>query len=180
MGCLSFVVISLSLTGHDDVSSHAISAARQGAVFLVGTCAPILVNWLLWPFVARHELRSALSSMLFYMSVVYRSKHPRQRTKYQQLHLTVHANTSSFFFFIDVNAKYVHFQEDHEPEAEDVAKSELLEGRLREGFVRLRQLLVGYSLSHQGLYTFTNALGPDSSRNPLTPSIRPSSILGVD
>ena len=75
---------------------------------------PIVVNWVLWPFVARHELRFALSSMLFFMSIIYRS----------------------------VVAKYVYFEEGKEPTPEDIRRSEMLEGRLREGFVRIRQLLV--------------------------------------
>jgi hypothetical protein len=47
---------------------------HKGIAFLVGTIAPIIVNWMLWPFVARHELRGALSSMIYYMSIMYRSK----------------------------------------------------------------------------------------------------------
>ena len=39
-------------------------------------------------------------------------------------------------------AKYVYFEEGEDPTPEDVQRSELLEGRLREGFVRIRQLLV--------------------------------------
>ena len=46
----------------------------MGLAFLVGTVVPIVVNWVLWPFVARHELRFALSSMMFFMSIIYRSK----------------------------------------------------------------------------------------------------------
>lgn len=41
-------------------------------------------------------------------------------------------------------AKYVYFQEGGAPTAQDIEKSGILEGRLREGFVRIRQLLVCY------------------------------------
>ncbi|OAA46477.1 Brefeldin A-sensitivity protein 4 [Beauveria brongniartii RCEF 3172] len=122
VGSLSFTVVSLGLleaehreaatTTTTTTTTPAVLAARQGLVFFVGTAAPILVNWVLWPFVARHELRSALSSMLFFMSVTYRS----------------------------AVATYVYF--DAPPTPADIHRSELLEGRLREGFVRIRQLLV--------------------------------------
>lgn len=117
VGSLSFTVVSLGLLEAEHreaamTTTPAVLAARQGLVFFVGTAAPILVNWVLWPFVARHELRSALSSMLFFMSVTYRS----------------------------AVATYVYF--DAPPTPADVRRSELLEGRLREGFVRIRQLLV--------------------------------------
>ncbi|OAQ82216.1 Brefeldin A-sensitivity protein 4 [Purpureocillium lilacinum] len=116
VGCLSFTVISLGLqvNGADSDTSPALLAVLKGTVFVVGTIAPIPVNWVLWPFVARHELRYALSSMLFFMSVIYRG----------------------------VVAKYVYFEEGEDPTPEDVQRSELLEGRLREGFVRIRQLLI--------------------------------------
>jgi hypothetical protein len=82
--------------------------------FVVGVVSAVVVNWILWPFVARHELRKSLSAMMLHSAIVYRS----------------------------VVAKYIYYEDGHEPSEEDVARSELLEGRLREGFVRIRQLLV--------------------------------------
>lgn len=41
---------------------------------VVGVVASVIVNWILWPFVARHDLRKAVATMLFYSSIVYRSK----------------------------------------------------------------------------------------------------------
>ncbi|KAI8687316.1 ArAE-2-N domain-containing protein [Fusarium sp. Ph1] len=114
VGCLSFTVISLSLRDHPGVSSAALQGVHKGLVFFVGTTTPIVVNWCLWPFVARHELRSALSSMLFFMSVMYRN----------------------------VVANYVYFDEGKDPTPEVITRSEMLESRMREGFVRIRQLLV--------------------------------------
>lgn len=38
-------------------------------------------------------------------------------------------------------SKYVYYETGNEPTKEDIEASEILEGRLREGFVRLRQLL---------------------------------------
>lgn len=114
VGCLAFTVVSLGLLEDYREASPAVFTAYKGLVFFVGTAAPILTNWILWPFVARHELRSALSSMLFFMSITYRS----------------------------AVATYVYFEGGNEPTAADIQRSELLEGRLREGFVRIRQLLV--------------------------------------
>ncbi|PHH85797.1 hypothetical protein CDD83_11157 [Cordyceps sp. RAO-2017] len=114
IGCLSFTVISLGLQAEGGGSSPVKLAVFKGIAFFVGATAPVLINWVLWPFVARHELRYALSSMMFFMSVIYRS----------------------------VVARYVYFYEGTEPTPEDVERSEMLEGRLREGFVRIRQLLV--------------------------------------
>ncbi|KAL6873005.1 hypothetical protein J3F83DRAFT_713461 [Trichoderma novae-zelandiae] len=114
VGCLSFTVVSLQLQAGQLPSSPASTAVLRGVIFLVGTTAPILVNWCLWPFVARHELRKSLSSMLFFLSIIYRN----------------------------VVAKYIYFEQGKEPTPEDIVKSEILEGRIREGFVRIRQLLV--------------------------------------
>ncbi|KAL9477303.1 hypothetical protein ACSS6W_007144 [Trichoderma asperelloides] len=113
-GCLSFTVISLQLQAGNLPSSPALTATLRGVIFLIGTIAPIVVNWCLWPFVARHELRKSLSSMLFFLSIIYRN----------------------------VVAKYIYFEEGKEPTPEDIVRSEIVEGRLREGFVRIRQLLV--------------------------------------
>lgn len=41
-----------------------------------------------------------------------------------------------------VVAKYVYFEQGHQPTSSDIKRSEILEGHLREGFVRIRQLLV--------------------------------------
>jgi hypothetical protein len=42
----------------------------------------------------------------------------------------------------DVIGRYVYYDQGHQPTAEDIQRSEVLEGRLREGFVRIRQLMV--------------------------------------
>lgn len=59
----------------------------------------------------------------------------------------------------DVVAKYVYFRDGKDPTPEDVVNSETLEGRLREGFVRIRQLLVSsdffYSLAHMQQTQYT-------------------------
>lgn len=39
-------------------------------------------------------------------------------------------------------AQYIYYDAGNKPTAEDIERSETLEGRLREGFVRIRQLMV--------------------------------------
>lgn len=45
-------------------------------------------------------------------------------------------------------SKYVYYEAGQEPTKDDIEASEILEGRLREGFVRLRQLLVSSYTFH--------------------------------
>ncbi|KAI1451272.1 hypothetical protein F4805DRAFT_463968 [Annulohypoxylon moriforme] len=113
VGCISFTVVSLSEIAAQGKPSPATIAATHGVAMVVGVVASVVVNWVLWPFVARHDLRKAVASMMFYCSIVYRS----------------------------IVSRYVYYEEGDEPTKEDIRSSEILEGRLREGFVRLRQLL---------------------------------------
>lgn len=113
VGCISFTVVSLSAYTNDGQQSIVKIAWTKGLAFVVGVVAAIVVNWILWPFVARHELRKSLSAMLLHSCLLYRG----------------------------VVAKYIYYTEGDEPGPQDIERSEMLEGRLREGFVRIRQLL---------------------------------------
>ncbi|KAI1748570.1 hypothetical protein F4782DRAFT_516558 [Xylaria castorea] len=128
VGCISFTVISLSEITPSDVnipdeslsqvtetgrSSVSRIVAIRGAAMVFGVVVSVIVNWVLWPFVARHDLRKGLASMIFNCSIVCRS--------------TI--------------SKYVYYEEGNAPRKQNIEASEILEGRLREGFVRLRQLL---------------------------------------
>ena len=113
VGCISFVVVSLGAKAADGFPSPTQIAWTRGLAFVIGIVTAVVINWILWPFVARHELRKALSAMMIYSSIIYRG----------------------------VVAKYVYYEEGEEPQETDVQRSEMLEGRLREGFVRIRQLL---------------------------------------
>ena len=113
VGCISFTVVSLGLYTEGGKPSTVIYVWTRGVAFVVGVVAALLVNWILWPFVARHELRKSLSAMMLHSAILYRS----------------------------VVARYIYYTEGQEPGPEDVARSEMLEGRLREGFVRIRQLM---------------------------------------
>jgi len=113
VGCLSFTVVSLgAYTAHGEPSIVKFAWTR-GLAFIVGVVAALVVNWILWPFIARHELRKSLSAMMLHLAILYRG----------------------------VIARYIYHAKGEEPGPEDIAKSEMLEGRLREGFVRMRQLM---------------------------------------
>ena len=113
VGCISFTVVSLTAYTNDVRSPITHIAWTRGLAFIVGVVAALVVNWVLWPFVARHELRKSLSAMMLHSAILYRG----------------------------VVAKYIYYTEGQQPGPDDIARSEMLEGRLREGFVRIRQLL---------------------------------------
>ena len=113
IGCISFTIISLSIYKYGPNPSAAYIAWTRGISFLVGVVAAVVVNYILWPFVARHELRKSLAMMMLYAAVLYRG----------------------------VVAKYIYFSDGEDPRPQDLERSEMLEGRLREGFVRIRQLM---------------------------------------
>lgn len=113
MGCISFTVVSLSAYTSGGQPSIITIAWTRGLAFIVGVVAAVIVNWILWPFIARHELRKSLSAMMLHSAILYRG----------------------------VIAKYIYYSKGEEPGPEDIARSVMLEGRLREGFVRMRQLM---------------------------------------
>lgn len=125
IGCISFTVVSLAVYRDASILPVAFIGWSRGAAFVVGIVASILTNWILWPFVARHELRKSLATMMLYSAVLYRA----------------------------VVARYIYYAEGDEPGPEDVLRSEMLEGRLREGFVRIRQLIE--LTSHETVSLFT-------------------------
>ena len=110
VGCFSFTVISLStITLHGDFSTSQIAWTR-GTAIVIGVVSAVLVNWIFWPFVARHELRKSISAMMLYAAVGYRG----------------------------VVAQYIYYSAGEEPTAKDVERSEMVESRLREGCVSCR------------------------------------------
>lgn len=113
IGCLSFTVVSLSAYTVGGYPSVVTIAWTRGIALIVGLVAATTVNWVLWPFVARDELRKSLSGMLLHSAFLYQG----------------------------VIAKYIYYAKGEEPGPKDIARSEMLEGRLREGFVRMRQLM---------------------------------------
>ena len=95
VGSISFVVVSLSAKTADGLPSVVQIAWTRGLAFVIGVVAAVVVNWILWPFVARHELRKALSAMLIYSSIIYRG----------------------------VVAKYVYYESGEEPGPRDIERS---------------------------------------------------------
>lgn len=107
-GCLSFTVVSLgAYTAHDDASIVNLAWTR-GLAFIVGVVAAIVVNWVIWPFIARHELRGPVSAMMLHLAILYRG----------------------------VVAKYIYYAKGQELGPEDIASPEMLDNRLREGSLR--------------------------------------------
>ncbi|EWC48396.1 hypothetical protein DRE_02165 [Drechslerella stenobrocha 248] len=113
IGCLTFTVVSMTCYNDGGATPTSKIAYTRGAAFVVGVLASIFINWFLWPFVARHELRKSLANMLINMSIVYRT----------------------------VVAKYIYHDLDYMPSEADITESQIREAKLREGFVRIRELL---------------------------------------
>lgn len=73
MGCISFSVISMSAyTLHGEPSAVKIAWTR-GVALIIGIVSAVVINWVIWPFVARHELRKSLSFMMLNLGISYRS-----------------------------------------------------------------------------------------------------------
>ncbi|RPA99290.1 hypothetical protein L873DRAFT_915094 [Choiromyces venosus 120613-1] len=76
MGCISYSVVSLGAhTLHNstiDIPSPAKIAWTRGVSLIVGIVTAVVVNWVIWPFVARHELRKSLSFMMLNLGISYR------------------------------------------------------------------------------------------------------------
>ena len=113
VGCIAFTVVSLSVYTNEGLPTIVDIASTRGIAFVVGIVSGVFLNIVLWPFNARHELRKSLSTMMLHSAVIYRG----------------------------VVSQYIYYTDGHEPTADDVEKSEMLESRLREGFVRIRQLM---------------------------------------
>lgn len=115
MACITFTAISLRMYTDGTTTKHSIVkiAWTRGASFVAGIVVAVVVNWVVWPFVARHELRKSLSSMLLSLGICYRG----------------------------VVAKYIYHEVGKGPSAEDIKISRIQEEKLREGCLGMRELL---------------------------------------
>ncbi|MCJ1248363.1 hypothetical protein MMC30_005580 [Trapelia coarctata] len=113
IGCIAFTVVSLSEYDNAGRPSVAYIGWTRGITFVIGVVSAVVVNWILWPFVARDELRTSIANMLLHSAIIYRR----------------------------IVAKYIYHNQGHDPTPDDIVQSERLEGRMREGFVRIRQLM---------------------------------------
>ncbi|KAI9871606.1 MAG: hypothetical protein M1830_002692, partial [Pleopsidium flavum] len=102
IGCISFTIISLSTYKQQGRPTPVHIAWTRGLAFVVGVVAAVVVNWVLWPFVARHELRKSVATMMLHAAILYRG----------------------------MVAKYIYFSDGEGPKAQDLERSEMLEGRL--------------------------------------------------
>ncbi len=100
---------------------------------MVGVVASVVINWIIWPFVARHELRKAMSEMMFFMSVAYRS----ESSFVKLLDCLLAANSTKVLLADTFTTIKVTAQQ-----RKTLSVLRSLKGRLREGFVRIRQLMV--------------------------------------
>ncbi|KAI5839825.1 hypothetical protein DFP73DRAFT_200768 [Morchella snyderi] len=109
MGCVAFSVVSVSAQTAAEATGSPAGAVRiawtRGAALIVGIVSAVVVNWVIWPFVARHELRKSLSFMMLNLGISYRG----------------------------VVARYIYYDADSAPTKEDLERSEMQEARLREG-----------------------------------------------
>lgn len=72
MACLSFTIVSLSAHRAKGGEGPKEIAWSRGVALVTGVVAAVIVNWVVWPFVARHELRKSLSCMLLNLGIAYR------------------------------------------------------------------------------------------------------------
>lgn len=72
MGCVTFTVVSLGAYTNKAEPSLVKYTWTRGVAFLVGIFAALFANWVLWPFVARHELRKSLSTLMLHSAILYR------------------------------------------------------------------------------------------------------------
>lgn len=56
----------------DGKPSAANIAWTRGVALIIGIVSAVVINWVIWPFVARHELRKSLSFMMLNLGVSYR------------------------------------------------------------------------------------------------------------
>lgn len=112
VGCMSFVVVSLDAYSRNGQPSIEHIAWTRGVAILIGAVSAVVVNWILWPFVARHELRKALSAMMIYSSIIYRGKKHSSKTEAPVTKPEV-----------GVVAKYVYYEEGEPPDKQDIERS---------------------------------------------------------
>lgn len=58
-------------------------AWTRGVAIIVGVTSSICINWIFWPFVARHEVRKGMAIVLLYLSQSYQIVADRYLYKYQ-------------------------------------------------------------------------------------------------
>lgn len=119
MACLSFTLVSLSMYSikNDKHDGRHVTIVKEawirGVSIIVGVSASIFINWIFWPFVARHEVRKAMSTVLLHLSQSYQT----------------------------VTDRYLYKYEGDEPTNLTLSLSEIREARLRAGLFAYEDLI---------------------------------------
>ncbi|ANB15586.1 Bre4p [Sugiyamaella lignohabitans] len=73
IGCMAFTLVSLSLYDRRPIRVNELFASVYPRVLSceVGVVVSLLINWIMWPFVARHEVRKSMSILLSNISRTY-------------------------------------------------------------------------------------------------------------
>lgn len=116
IACFSFTMVSQSMRlAKIQYGSTIIQHAwPRGCAIVVGVTFSILVNWVFWPFVARHEVRKGMSTILHYLSQCYQS----------------------------VADRYLYKNEGNDPTPLTLSLSEVQEARLRAGLTAFEDLIL--------------------------------------
>lgn len=131
MSCLSFTIVSIGFTHRNGVPSADIAWAR-GIALVVGVVAAVVVNWIVWPFIARHELRKSLSHMLLNLGILYRGTVARSVPSIYQFFKLKFLSSGVF--------RYIYHDSNYIPSPEDIEISHIQEAKLREHCFRMREL----------------------------------------
>lgn len=113
VGCISYLAISTAVYDAHGLPTITKIAWTRGVAMIIGIVSAIVTNSILWPFVARHELRKALAAMLIYSSVIYRGKY-----LYPRYCIISHSLCNK-----GVVAKYVYYEAGEEPGPADIRRS---------------------------------------------------------
>jgi hypothetical protein len=84
IACISFTLVSQSMYQSKANDTTIIKDAwTRGVAIIVGVTSSIFINWIFWPFVARHEVRKGMAIVLLYLSQSYQIVADRYLYKYQ-------------------------------------------------------------------------------------------------
>lgn len=133
----------------DSQPSAANIAWTRGVALIIGIVSAVVINWVIWPFVARHELRKSLSFMMLNLGVSYRGVVARFVYDFRRRDcLLTHKR----------GHRYIYYDADSQPTKEDLERSEMQEARLREGTFLVDRALLIRCLINSPTYAFDRVL----------------------
>ncbi|ODQ64853.1 hypothetical protein NADFUDRAFT_4077, partial [Nadsonia fulvescens var. elongata DSM 6958] len=116
IGCVGFTYVSLGLyldSQYDQKVGVIQGTWVRGISLLAGLFSVILIDWVLWPFVARHEVRKSMFTILSNISQCYQI----------------------------VTDRYLYHDEDDDPTELALELSEIREARMRQSLHAFKNLL---------------------------------------